>query len=77
MGGKSQEDTPTGLGTQPNTFYTHVHGHICQTSFSGQVLSLTKKHKPLCVEIHTVTLKIYARWSKKLVHDHFSFPSLS
>lgn len=81
-GGRGQQDTPAGLGTEPhNTFYTHTHthvlGHICQMSFSGQVVSLTKKHKPLCVEIHAVTLKIYARQSKKLVHDHFSFPSLS
>lgn len=53
---------------------THVHGHICQTSFSGWVISLMKKHKPLCVKIHAVTRKIYARQSKKLVHEHLSSP---
>lgn len=54
--------------------WTHIRGPICQKSFSGQVISFMNKHKLSCVEIHAVTLKICARQSQKLVHDHLPVP---
>lgn len=68
------QDSTHHLMTRFTHTRTHIRGPICQKSFSGQVISFMNKHKLSCVEIHAVTLKIYARQSQKLVHDHLPVP---